>query len=186
MSDAAHDSSLWSRGQQERGRRAGTEKTPAIVGLGVASELAQKFMEHEGTRVRALRDRLEKGILQRVEHALPMGDPCDRLPNTATIAFEFIEGEAILLHLNRAGIAASSGSARSSGSLEPSLVLRAMDVPFTAAHGAIRFSLSRETIDGDVDAVLDTLPSIIAKLRALSPFWEAGQAVPKVFNPAYA
>ena len=131
-------------GQQERGRRPGTENTPGIVGLGAAADLALRYLPDEQTRVRALRDRLEKGLMQRVERTILMAGTNERLPNTATIAFEFIEGEAILLHLSRAGIAASSGSACSSGSLEPSHVLRAMDIPFTAAHGAIRFSLSRE------------------------------------------
>ena len=173
-------------GHQERGRRAGTENVPAIVGLGRAAALVADCLADEATRVRALRDRLEQGVLQRIGHCLVAGDPLDRLPNTSTIAFEYIEGEAILLLLNKAGIAASSGSACTSGSLEPSHVLRAMDIPFTAAHGAIRFSLSRETTAAEIDRVLDTLPAIVAKLRALSPFWAQDGDRAGAFNPAYA
>ena len=174
-------------GQQERGRRPGTENTPGIVGLGAAADLALRYLPDEQTRVRALRDRLEKGVMQRVERTILMSGTNERLPNTATIAFEFIEGEAILLHLSRAGIAASSGSACSSGSLEPSHVLRAMDIPFTAAHGAIRFSLSRENSDRDVDRVLEVVPEVIAKLRGLSPFWsETGASEAEAFKPVYA
>ncbi|MGK3995690.1 cysteine desulfurase NifS [Sorangium sp. So ce1024] len=173
-------------GHQERGRRAGTENVPGIVGLGEAARLALSHMEEERTRVRALRDRLEQGILQRVDRCMVTGDTENRLPNTANIAFEYIEGEAILLLLSRAGIAASSGSACTSGSLEPSHVLRAMNVPYTAAHGAIRFSLSRENDDADVDHVLEAVPEIIGKLRALSPFWRDQKPAQESFNPAYA
>lgn len=173
-------------GHQERGRRAGTENAPAIVGLGKAAELAMAHMQDEQTRVRSLRDRLEKGLLQRIGNCMVTGDVENRLPNTANVAFEFIEGEAILLLLNKAGVAASSGSACTSGSLEPSHVLRAMKVPYTAAHGAIRFSLSRDNTDEDVDRVLDAAPPIIEKLRALSPFWKSGEESPQAFNPAYA
>jgi cysteine desulfurase len=118
-----------------------------------------------------------------------MGDPDARLPNTTNIAFEFIEGEAILLLLNRGGIAASSGSACTSGSLEPSHVLRAMNVPYTCAHGAIRFSFSRENDDADVDHVLEHLPGVISSLRAISPFWkdeQAGAQPTQDFKPTYA
>lgn len=172
-------------GHQERGRRAGTENAPAIIGLGKAAEIAMANMDEDIARISALRDRLEKGIVQRVGHCFVTGDPHDRLPNTSTIAFEYIEGEAILLMLNKEGIAASSGSACTSGSLEPSHVLRAMDIPFTAAHGAIRFSLSSETTEEQVDRVLDAVPAIIDKLRDMSPFWstEGGKAE---FNPEYA
>lgn len=173
-------------GHQERGRRAGTENVPAIVGLGKAAELALEHMEEERTRVRALRDRLERGILERVDRCMVTGDTDNRLPNTTNIAFEYIEGEAILLLLSRAGVAASSGSACTSGSLEPSHVLRAMNVPYTAAHGAIRFSLSRENDDADVDHVLATVPAIIEKLRSLSPFWRDQKPAQESFNPAYA
>ena len=173
-------------GHQERGRRAGTENAPAIIGLGKAAEIARENMADDMARMTALRDRLEQGLVQRIGHCFVTGDPHDRLPNTATVAFEYIEGEAILLKLNQAGIAASSGSACTSGSLEPSHVLRAMDIPFTAAHGAIRFSLSRETTDADVDRVLEVMPEIIAGLRQMSPFWSQDEAAPGAFNPAYA
>ncbi|NVN38205.1 cysteine desulfurase NifS [Komagataeibacter swingsii] len=173
-------------GHQERGRRAGTENAPGIIGLGVAAELANEHIEEENTRVRALRDRLEQGLLQRIGNAFVAGDTENRLPNTANVAFEFIEGEAILLLLNKAGIAASSGSACTSGSLEPSHVLRAMNVPYTAAHGAIRFSFSRENTDADVDHVLEVMPGIIARLREMSPFWDGRNAVQSGFAPTYA
>ncbi|HET9934533.1 MAG TPA: cysteine desulfurase NifS [Polyangiaceae bacterium] len=177
-------------GHQERGRRAGTENAPAVVGLGKAAELALAHFGDEQGRVRALRDRLERGILQTIERANLMGDPDDRLPNTTNVAFEFIEGEAILLLLNRAGIAASSGSACTSGSLEPSHVLRAMNVPYTCAHGAIRFSFSRENDDADVDWVLEQLPGVISTLRSISPFWKDDRAAakqgPQDFKPTYA
>ncbi|KGB80590.1 cysteine desulfurase [Rhodovulum sp. NI22] len=173
-------------GHQERGRRAGTENAPAIVGLGKAAEMTMATMTDDMARITALRDRLEKGLVQAVGHCFVTGDPYDRLPNTSTIAFEYIEGEAILLLLNKQGIAASSGSACTSGSLEPSHVLRAMDIPFTAAHGAIRFSLSRETTDADVDRVLGAVPAIIDQLREMSPFWSRDGAAPQTFDPAYA
>ena len=173
-------------GHQERGRRAGTENVPGIIGLGKAAELALTHMQDEQTRVSALRDRLEKGLLQQVGSCFVTGDPTNRLPNTANIAFEYIEGEAILLLLNKAGIAASSGSACTSGSLEPSHVLRAMNVPYTAAHGAIRFSFSRYNGEEDVDQVLDSVPGIIAKLRALSPFWQGEGKSSASFNPTFA
>ena len=172
-------------GHQERGRRAGTENIPGIVGLGKAAELALRHMPDEQARVRALRDRLEQGLLK-IERSLVTGDPEQRLPNTANVAFEFIEGEAILLMLNRAGIAASSGSACTSGSLEPSHVLRAMNIPYTAAHGAIRFSFSRDNDEADVDQVLGAMPGLIAKLRALSPFWRDENSPQSTFQPAYA
>ncbi len=171
-------------GHQERGRRASTENAPGIIGLGVAAELALEHMHDEQTRVAALRDRLEKGLLQRIGNAFVTGDAESRLPNTANIAFEYIEGEGILLLLNKEAIACSSGSACTSGSLEPSHVLRAMKVPYTAAHGAIRFSFSRENSDEDVDRVLDTMPAIVEKLRGLSPFWKQGEKTD--FEPSYA
>jgi len=172
-------------GHQERGRRAGTENTPAIVGLGKAAALAELYMVEENTRVRGLRDRLEKGLIQRIGNCFVTGDPENRLPNTANVAFEYIEGEGILLLLNREGIAASSGSACTSGSLEPSHVLRAMNIPYTAAHGAIRFSLSRDSTDDEVDHVLAVTPAIVDKLRGISPFWSK-EGAPQAFDPAYA
>ncbi|WP_238123419.1 MULTISPECIES: cysteine desulfurase NifS [unclassified Xanthobacter] len=159
-------------GHQERGRRGGTENVPGVIGLGAAAVLALGHLEDEATRVKALRDRLEQGVLQQVPHCLANGDSANRLPNTANIAFEYLDGEAVLLHLNRAGIAASTGSACTSGSTEPSHVLKAMNLPTTALHGAIRFSLSRENTGADVDRVLDALPDIITRLRDLSPAWK--------------
>ncbi|MFZ5584437.1 MAG: cysteine desulfurase NifS [Thermodesulfobacteriota bacterium] len=162
-------------GHQEHGRRAGTENVPYIVGLGRACQLAAERMADENTRVRGLRDRLEQGLLK-VEATMVNGDPERRLPNTSSISFEYVEGESILLMLSDLGVCASSGSACTSGSLEPSHVLRAMGVPFTAAHGSIRFSLSYYTQDADVDYVLEHLPPIIARLRKISPFWARHQA----------
>lgn len=176
-------------GHQERGRRAGTENAAAIVALGKAAELAQAYMDEENTRVRALRDRLEQGILAAVGHAFVTGDVENRLPNTANIAFEYVEGEAILMMLNRAGIAASSGSACTSGSLEPSHVMRAMDIPYTAAHGSIRFSLSRETTADEIEHVIAVMPGIIARLRDMSPYWSNGAPLSdpaQAFAPVYA
>ncbi|QDP25321.1 cysteine desulfurase NifS [Bradyrhizobium cosmicum] len=158
-------------GPQERRRRAGTENVPGVVGLGKAAQLATAQLESERTQVAALRDRLEQGVL-RLGHCVALGDVRSRLPNTSNIAFERLEGEAIIHHLNRAGIAASLGSACASGSMEPSHVLRAMNVPPTALRGAIRFSLSRETTADEIDCVLAALPDIIEKLRALSPSQE--------------
>nr|WP_320010243.1 cysteine desulfurase NifS [uncultured Desulfobulbus sp.] len=159
-------------GHQEKGRRGGTENVASIVGLGKACELAAAMMEEENTRVRALRDKLEKGLLSSIPKALLNGHPEKRLPNTANISFEYVEGEAILLMMNQHNICASSGSACTSGSLEPSHVLRAMGVPFTAAHGSIRFSLSVYNTEKEVDFILEKMPPIIARLRELSPFWE--------------
>ncbi len=157
-------------GHQENGKRAGTENVPYIIGIGVAAELAAKFMRDEVTRVRALRDRLEAGILANCPGARINGHRDRRLPNTANIGFEFVEGESILLMLDELGICASSGSACTSGSLEPSHVLRAMGVPFTAAHGSIRFSLSRYNTQDEIDFVVEHMPAIVHRLRALSPF----------------
>lgn len=158
-------------GPQERRRRAGTENVPGIVGLGKAAELAATQLEQGRTAVAALRDRMEQGILQ-LGDCMVLGDIKSRLLNTSNIAFEHLEGEAILHHLNRGGIAASLGSACASGSMEPSHVLRAMNVPPQALRGAIRFSLSRETTADEIDRVLQVLPDILSKLRALSPSWQ--------------
>ncbi|MCD4831927.1 MAG: cysteine desulfurase NifS [Anaerohalosphaeraceae bacterium] len=157
-------------GHQEKGRRAGTENTAGIVGLGKACEIAGEFIAEENTTVRKLRDKLEKTILTTCPDAILNGDKNNRLPNTTNISFEFIEGEAILLLLDQFGICASSGSACTSGSLEPSHVLRAMGVPFTAAHGSIRYSLSRYNTEAEVDFVAEKMPTIINQLRELSPF----------------
>lgn len=158
-------------GHQESGRRGGTENVASIIGLGKACELAAHYMEDENTRVKALRDKLENGILGRIPNVYVNGDRINRLPNTTSLSFEYIEGEAILLLLNEYGICASSGSACTSGSLEPSHVLRAMGVPFTCAHGSIRFSLSRYNTEEEIDYTLGKMPAIIEKLRNLSPFW---------------
>ena len=157
-------------GHQEKSRRAGTENAAAIIALGKACELAGESMAIENTQVKAQRDRLQSELMARIPHARINGGAAERLPNTLNIAFEFVEGEAILLLLNELGICASSGSACTSGSLEPSHVLRAMGVPFTCAHGSIRFSLSRYTTDAEIDAVIRELPPIIAHLRQMSPF----------------
>lgn len=158
-------------GHQEKGRRGGTENVASIVGMGRACELAAEKMEEENTRVKALRDKLEEGLLASVPRSLLNGHKTERLPNTSNISFEFVEGESILLHMNEHNICASSGSACTSGSLEPSHVLRAMGVPFTAAHGSIRFSLSVYNTEEEVDYVLEKIPAIISSLREMSPFW---------------
>ncbi|MFA7158375.1 MAG: cysteine desulfurase NifS [Kiritimatiellia bacterium] len=160
-------------GHQEGGKRGGTENVPYIVGLGAACDLAAKNIGEEMTRVAALRDRLQKGILEKCPDVQVNGDQAHRLPNTLNASFLYIEGESILYHLSDLGIAASSGSACTSGSLEPSHVIRAMGVPFMAAHGSIRFSLSRYNTGADVDYVLEALPPVIRKLRSISPFGRA-------------
>jgi cysteine desulfurase len=157
-------------GHQEEGMRAGTENVPYIVGLGKACELARNYMDHENTYVRELRDTLENALMQSCKGAKLNGHKQYRLPNTTNISFEAIEGEAILLHLDESGIAASSGSACTTGSLEPSHVMRAMGIPYTFAHSSTRFSLSRYTTKEDIDAVIEQMPGIVAKLRELSPF----------------
>ncbi len=157
-------------GHQERGRRAGTENVPYIVGLGMAAQLAIDHMQEERVNVARLRDKLESGLLERIPDCMVNGDVENRLPNTSNIAFKNVEGEAILLMLDRLGICASSGSACTSGSLEPSHVLRAMGVPFNYAHGSVRLSLSRYTTEEDVDFVIENFPGVIQTLRAISPF----------------
>jgi cysteine desulfurase len=157
-------------GHQEKSRRAGTENVAAIIALGKACELAGHYMEAENTVVKVQRDRLQDALMAAIPNARINGGGAERLPNTTSIAFEFVEGEAILLLLSELGICASSGSACTSGSLEPSHVLRAMGVPFTCAHGSIRYSLSRYTTDAEIDLVISEMPSIIARLRQMSPF----------------
>jgi cysteine desulfurase len=157
-------------GHQEHGRRAGTENLASIIGLGRAAELAGKNIGEERLYLSRLRDRLEQGLLQNCPDARVNGNTGSRLPNTTNISFEWIEGEAILLRLNEHGVCASSGSACSSGSLEPSHVLRAMGVPFTAIHGSIRFSLSRYNTEAEIDRVLEIMPGIVQQLRKISPF----------------
>ncbi len=159
-------------GHQEKGRRGGTENVPGIIALGKACELAAAHMEEENTRVRELRDRLERGLLGAIPDTRLNGHPTERLPNTLNLSFKFVEGEAILLLLDQIGVCASSGSACTSGSLEPSHVLRAMGVPFTYAHGSVRFSLSRFNTQEEVDFVVREMPKIIERLRSISPFSE--------------
>lgn len=157
-------------GHQERGRRAGTENVASIIGLGKACELALQHLDKETVYLGNLRDKLEKALLQKCPDARVNGDVENRLPNTTNISFEYVEGEAILLRLDEYGICASSGSACTSGSLEPSHVLRAMGTPFTAIHGSIRFSLSRYNTETDIERVIDIMPPVIKDLRNLSPY----------------
>lgn len=157
-------------GHQENGRRAGTENVASLVGLGAAAELAKANMVKENTFVRSLRDTLEQGVVATIKDVRVNGDVANRLPNTTNISFEYIEGESILMLLDQFGICASSGSACTTGSLEPSHVLRAMNLPYTAAHGAIRFSFSRYNTMEEVQFTLEKLPPIIARLREISPY----------------
>jgi len=174
-------------GHQERGRRAGTENSASIVALGAAAELADIYLDTQVDEVRRLRDKLEAGLLAAIPYCFVTGDPDNRVPNTCNIAFEYVEGEAILLLLNQHGIAASSGSACTSGSLEPSHVMRAMDIPFTAAHGSVRFSLSRYTREREIDKVIEVMPKVIEQLRAMSPYWSGnGPKTEAAFAPVYS
>ncbi len=160
-------------GHQEGGRRGGTENVASIVGLGTAAELAGEELANGSIdRMAALRDRLEKGLLESVPRSMVNGTVKSRLPNTTSISFEYVEGEAILLMMDQLGICASSGSACTSGSLEPSHVLRAMGVPFTAAHGSIRYSLSTFNTEEEIDYIVANMPPVIDRLRQMSPFWE--------------
>lgn len=168
---------------QERGRRAGTENVPGIVGLGKAAELAGERMEADAEYLKPLRAKLEAG-LREIPNAYIVAADNDRLPNTTSVAFDYIESESILLLLDKEGIAGSSGSACSSGSFEPSHVLQAMSVPETAVRGAVRFSLSRENTEAEINRVLDVLPGIVAKLREISPYGEAGDTATQ--ESAYA
>ena len=156
-------------GHQENGRRGGTENVPYIVGLAKACDLAAAHLADTSGMAR-LRDKLENGLLAACPDATVNGDRACRVPNTTNMSFSYIEGEAMLYHLSDRGICASSGSACSSGSLEPSHVIRAMGIPFTAAHGSLRFSLSRYTTEAEIDYTLEAMPPIVAKLRELSPF----------------
>jgi cysteine desulfurase len=163
-------------GHQEEGRRGGTENVPYIIGMGKACELAANHLDDMNVRVRGLRDKLEDSLLGKIPNSIVNGDRDQRLPNTSSISFEYVEGESILLKLSDKGICASSGSACTSGSLEPSHVLRAMGVPFTAAHGSIRFSLSSYNTEEEINFILEVMPPIIEKLRAISPFWDGSVA----------
>lgn len=157
-------------GHQEHGRRAGTENVASIVGLGRACEFAGENLYKEMSYLRGLRDKLETALLKLCPDARVNGDVNNRLPNTTNLSFEYVEGEAILLRLNEFGICASSGSACTSGSLAPSPVLMAMDVPATAIHGSVRFSLSRYNTEAEVEKVIEIMPGIIKEFRNLSPF----------------
>jgi cysteine desulfurase len=157
-------------GHQERSRRGGTENLPSIVGMGKAAELAKGRLPLEESTVRPLRDKLERGILSSIPHTEVNGDPEKRVPNTSNVGIHFVEGEALLLAMDKHGICASTGSACASGSLQPSHVLRAMGVPFTSIHGSVRFSLSTYTTEEEIDAVLGAMPGIVDRLRDLSPF----------------
>ena len=165
-------SSFIQGGEQERGRRGGTENVAGIVGLGKAAEIAQEEMVEEEKRVRALRDELERRLLERIPEVVLNGHPQNRLYNTLSICVKYVEGESMLLNLDREGICASSGSACTSGSLEPSHVLLAMGVPPEIAHGSLRFSLGKFNREEDVERVSEVLPSIVEELRKISPFWE--------------
>ena len=164
-------------GHQEKGRRGGTENTASIVALGMACELAARNMDKENTRVKYLRDKLENNLLKSIPNSRVNGDRINRLPNTTNISFEFVEGEGILLLMDQFNICASSGSACTSGSLQPSHVLRAMGVPFTMAHGSVRFSLSVYNNEEEIDLVIEKLPPIIERLRQMSPYWKAEGSV---------
>ena len=159
-------------GHQERGKRAGTENVPYIVGMAKAAELAKDNLKYEMTEVKRLRDKLETSIVKNIYNARINTSVINRVPNTTNIGFEYVEGELILLHMSDLGICASSGSACTSGSLDPSHVLRAMNVPFTAIHGSIRFSLSRFTTEKEIDYVIEKLPPIIEKINSISPYQE--------------
>ena len=167
-------------GHQERGKRAGTENVPYIVGMAKAAELATDALKYETTEIKRLRDKLEQNIVKNVFNSRINAGILNRVPNTTNIGFEYIEGELMLLHLSDLGICASSGSACTSGSLEPSHVLRAMNVPFTAVHGSIRFSLSRYTTEKEIDYVCEKMPQIIEKLVKISPFQDELAALRKL------
>ncbi len=161
-------------GHQEKGRRGGTENVASIIGMGKACELAAEHMQEEAAEVSQLRDRLERELINKIPQSIINGDKKNRLPGTTNISFEYVEGEAILLMINQFGICASSGSACTSGSLEPSHVLRAMGVPYTAAHGSIRFSLCRYNTIEEIDYIIEKVPPVIERLREMSPFWKQG------------
>jgi len=173
-------------GHQEQGRRAGTENVPYIVGLARAMDLVMADREAQEARLAQLRDRLESALLQRIPALEINGRGAPRLANTSNLSCHYIEGEAILYQLSAEGICASSGSACTSGSLEPSHVLRAMGVPFTAIHGSVRFSFSRYTTDEEIERIIQVFPEIVAKLRRLSPYWDAEHNRPRPTAPIAA
>ena len=166
-------------GHQEEGRRGGTENVPYIIGLAKAMQLAAENYEDEQQRVGTLRDRLEKAIQERIPHVQVNGQRAPRLPNTLNVSCHFIEGEGMLYQLSDQGICASSGSACTSGTLDPSHVLQAMSVPLTAVHGSVRFSFSRYNTDRDIDQIIDVFPQIVANLRRVSPYWDQDKNAPR-------
>ena len=170
-------------GHQESGRRGGTENVPYIVGMAKAIELAAETHDEDVRRIEALRNKLELAIVQSISHVEINGAGVERMPNTLNLAVHYIEGEGILYQLSELGICASSGSACTSGTLEPSHVLTAMDVPFTAKHGSVRFSLSRYTTETEIDTVIDEFPRIVARLRNLSPYWDQAANQPREMEP---
>jgi cysteine desulfurase len=169
-------------GHQENGRRAGTENVPYIVGFGRACRLAAEHMADED-RIRALRDRLEAALIAKIPFLEVNGQGAPRLPNTLNLACHYIEGESILYELNAQGVCASSGSACTSGSLEPSHVLQAMHVPFTAIHGSVRFSLSRYNTAEEVERLIEIFPDVVARLRRISPYWDVTRNAPRPTAP---
>jgi cysteine desulfurase len=166
-------------GHQEDGRRGGTENVPYIIGLSRALSLAMERRDEDEARIEKLRDRLEKDLTEKIPSVQVNGKEAPRLPNTLNISIHYIEGEGMLFQLSSFGICASSGSACTSGSLEPSHVLRAMKVPFTAVHGSVRFSLSRYNTEEDIDKVLEVFPQIVTNLRKLSPYWDNERNMPR-------
>ncbi len=166
-------------GHQEKGRRPGTENVPGVVGMGKAAEMAMEHLK-DMPKVAALRNKLQNGILSNIKTSTLNGAIDKRTPNTVNVSFEFIEGESILLYLDRKGIFVSTGSACSSGSLEPSHVLRAMNLPFSKIHGSVRFSLSRYTTEDEIDYTLRELPEVIDTLLRISPFWDNEKKVGKI------
>ncbi len=159
-------------GHQERSRRGGTENVTSIIGLGKACEIAREKLQEEYDYLKGMRDAFEAKVAAAIPRIRINGDLANRLPGTSSISFECIEGESILMLLDMFGICASSGSACTTGSLEPSHVLRAMGIPYSAAHGTVRFSLSRYNTSEELDFVVEKLPAIIARLREISPYWE--------------
>lgn len=160
-------------GHHERNRRGGTENVAGIVGMAKACEIAARDLQKEQAHLSGLRDRLEKGLLEKVPHSKLNGDPENRIPNTANISFEFVEGESLLLNLDMMGVATSSGSACTSGSLEPSHVLIAMGLSHEMSHGSVRFSLGRSNTDEDIDYIIETMPPIVERMRMMSPLYDA-------------
>ena len=170
-------------GHQESGRRGGTENVPYIVGMAKAIDIAVATHDEDVKRIEHLRNKLESAIVQNISHVEINGAEAERMPNTLNVAVHYVEGEGILYQLSELGICASSGSACTSGTLEPSHVLTAMGVPFTAKHGSVRFSLSRYTTEAEIDKVIEEFPKIVARLRRLSPYWDQGTNQPRSSEP---